>query len=155
MTILGIARKIWPVGLGARLMDWLKTGGGAIGRGIAALVASVLAFVASPKVWAAGVLFFVTGWVAAFSVGHVPHRPKPADSATVQRLEGHLAAANGKIAALTSALTSARTELAAAEKRAAEAEEAAKAAPKVVYRSRPAPKKPAEGGVTFNWPKLP
>ncbi len=152
MKFSDIAVKIWPGALGTRLMGWLKTGAGAIGRGIAALVASVFAFIASPTVWAAGVLFFVCGWVAAFSLGHVPKRAD-VDHSAVQRLEGRLATANGQVAALSAALAAAKGEVAAAEKRAAAAEEAAKVAPKVVYRSRPAAK-PADAGVTLNWPKL-
>lgn len=145
LDIGGAARWLW---------GWVAWSG-------KALMASVWAFVASPTVWLAGALFFATGWVAAFSVGHV--KPK-VDRSEISKIETSLAVERNRVAALGADLTSARAALIVAEQRAKAAEDAAagkvgsaaapKPAPRIVYRTaKPAKAGPADP-FAINWPKF-
>lgn len=115
------------------------------------MLASIYAFVASPKVWAAGVLAFTTGWVAAFMVGHAKRHEVRPDPALAQ-VRAQLAASKGVIGNLQAEVARLGAQLQEAEAKRVEAEAAAAAKPKVVYR-RVTPKAPADTGVRINWPK--
>lgn len=125
---------------------------GYVAKGIVAVLTSVYEFVASPKVWLAGVSFFVAGWLAAFSSGNVPKRP--VDRSAVERVENQLAIANNSISRLAADLGEARARVAAAEAKVAELEKAPAPVARPVYRPRKPAEKPADP-FAINWPKLP
>lgn len=154
-------------------MDKVKQMLGKVGGWLAQIparvVASIYAFIASPKVWVAGAVFFSAGWVAAYIVSPtvnirapsarpiaaVSPAPVPAAPAAPSGTDMLLRDTAAKLAQATADLEHARAWATAAEKRAVAAEEALKAKPKVVYRTaKPAA---ADKGVLdgINWPKLP
>lgn len=126
---------------------------GYVASGILAVLASVYEFVASPKVWLAGVSFFVAGWLAAFSFGNVPKRP--VDRSAVTHLENQIAIANNSISRLTADLGEARARAAAAEAKVAEIEKAPVPVARPVYRPRKPAEPKAADPFAINWPKLP
>lgn len=115
------------------------------------LVASIWAFLTSPAVWLASIVFFCVGWIAAFNLGQkLPERQAVRTVVDTSALK----TCQAQRQQLQVEMGIAQRLMSEAEGKIAKLEAALAEKPKVIYRTRKAPAKPESGGIQLNWPNF-